>query len=199
MSAKNEVLPQEPQVPEVNETVEDSTNGTSIKDIVRNLIADGATRINRIKVKNVNYDPDYEDKNHIRVSLTLDRKVPGYVPIMDSTGNITGYEKGMTNVIYTSTFVLSAVLKDNEDFSWLANHIVSKPKALTLIFNGATVDLLQREFAKGTEVVNPFSSNSDKTWPIYDHDIIVNDVINITLGKTGEKMAMMLASNILMQ
>lgn len=194
MAEKNEVLPQETvETPEVNEMTE-----SSVRDIIRNLIADGATRINRLKIKNVNYDKDYEDKNHIRVTITLDRKVPGYVPIMDNNGNITGYEKGMTNLIYTSTFALAAVLKENEDFSWLANHIVDKPKALTLIFNGATIDVLQREFPKGTPVVNPFSTNSNKEWPIYDHDITVNDVINITLGKTGERMAMTLASNILM-
>lgn len=194
MAETNEVLPQETvETPEVNEMTE-----SSVHDIIRNLITDGATRINRLKIKNVNYDKDYEDKNHIRVTITLDRKVPGYVPIMDNNGNITGYEKGMTNLIYTSTFALAAVLKENEDFSWLANHIVDKPKALTLIFNGATIDVLQREFPKGTPVINPFSTNSNKEWPIYDHDITVNDVINITLGRTGERMAMTLASNILM-
>ena len=194
MAAEKEVLPQETvETPEVNETVE-----SSVRDIIRNLIADGATRINKLKIKNVNYDQDYEDKNYIRVSITLDKKVPGYVPVVDAHGNTTGYEYGLTNIIYTSTFALAAVLKENEDFSWLANHIVDKPKALTLIFNGATIDILQRQIAKGNPVVNPFSTQTNKEWPIYDHDMIANDVINITLGKTGEKMAMTLASNILM-
>lgn len=194
MAKENEVLPQETvETPEVNETSE-----SSVRDIIRNLIADGATRINKLKIKNVNYDPDYEDKDYIRVSLTLDRKVPGFVPVMDNNGNITGYEYGLTNVIYTSTFALAAVLKENEDFSWLANHMVAKPKALTLLFNGATIDILQRQIAKGTPVVNPFSTQTNKEWPVYDHDMVTNDVISITLGKTGEKMAMTLASNILM-
>lgn len=194
MAKENEVLPQETvETPEVNET-----NESSVRDIIRNLIADGATRINKLRIKNVNYDPDYEDKDYIRVSLTLDRKVPGFVPVMDNNGNITGYEYGLTNVIYTSTFALAAVLKENEDFSWLANHMVAKPKALTLLFNGATIDILQRQIAKGTPVVNPFSTQTNKEWPVYDHDMVTNDVISITLGKTGEKMAMTLASNILM-
>lgn len=194
MAKENEVLPQETvETPEVNET-----NESSVRDIIRNLIADGATRINKLRIKNVNYDPDYEDKDYIRVSLTLDRKVPGFVPVMDNNGNITGYEYGLTNVIYTSTFALAAVLKENEDFSWLANHMVAKPKALTLLFNGATIDILQRQIAKGTPVVNPFSIQTNKEWPVYDHDMVTNDVISITLGKTGEKMAMTLASNILM-
>lgn len=194
MAKENEVLPQETvETPEVNETTE-----SSVRDIIRNLIADGATRINKLRIKNVNYDPDYEDKDYIRVSLTLDRKVPGFVPVMDNNGNITGYEYGLTNVIYTSTFALAAVLKENEEFSWLANHMVAKPKALTLLFNGATIDILQRQIAKGTPVVNPFSTQTNKEWPVYDHDMVTNDVISITLGKTGEKMAMTLASNILM-
>lgn len=194
MAKENEVLPQETvETPEVNET-----NESSVRDIIRNLIADGATRINKLRIKNVNYDPDYEDKDYIRVSLTLDRKVPGFVPVMDNNGNIIGYEYGLTNVIYTSTFALAAVLKENEDFSWLANHMVAKPKALTLLFNGATIDILQRQIAKGTPVVNPFSTQTNKEWPVYDHDMVTNDVISITLGKTGEKMAMTLASNILM-
>lgn len=195
MAKENEVLPQETvETPEVNET-----NESSVRDIIRNLIADGATRINKLKIKNANYDPNYEDKDYIRVSLTLDRKVPGFVAVMDNNGNITGYEYGLTNVIYTSTFALAAVLKENEEFSWLANHIVNKPKALTLLFNGATIDILQRQIAKNTPVVNPFSTQTNKEWPVYDHDMIANDVITITLGKTGETMAMMLASNILMQ
>lgn len=194
MAEKNEVLPQETvETPEVNETSE-----SSVREIIRNLIADGATRINKLKIKNVNYDPDYEDKDYIRVSLTLDKKVPGFVPVMDNNGNITGYKYGLTNVIYTSTFALAAVLKENEDFSWLANHMVAKPKALTLLFNGATIDILQRQIAKGTPVVNPFSTQTNKEWPVYDHDMVTNDVISITLGKTGEKMAMTLANNILM-
>lgn len=194
MAKENEVLPQEiVETPEVNETSE-----SSVRDIIRNLIADGATRINKLRIKNVNYDPDYEDKDYIRVSLTLDRKVPGFVPVTDSNGNITGYEYGLTNVIYTSTFALAAVLKENEEFSWLANHIVAKPKALTLLFNGATIDILQRQIAKGTPVVNPFSTQTNKEWPVYDHDMVTNDVISIALGKTGEKMAMTLASSILM-
>lgn len=194
MAKENEVLPQETvETPEVNETSE-----SSVRDIIRNLIADGATRINKLRIKNVNYDPDYEDKDYIRVSLTLDRKVPGFVPVTDSNGNITGYEYGLTNVIYTSTFALAAVLKENEEFSWLANHIVAKPKALTLLFNGATIDILQRQIAKGTPVVNPFSTQTNKEWPVYDHDMVTNDVISIALGKTGEKMAMTLASSILM-
>lgn len=194
MAKENEVLPQETvETPEVNETTE-----SSVRDIIRNLIADGATRINKLRIKNVNYDPDYEDKDYIRVSLTLDRKVPGFVPVMDNNGNITGYEYGLTNVIYTSTFALAAVLKENEEFSWLGNHIVAKPKALTLLFNGATIDILQRQIAKGTPVVNPFSTQTNKEWPVYDHDMVTNDVISIALGKTGEKMAMTLASSILM-
>lgn len=194
MAKENEVLPQEiVETPEVNETSE-----SSVRDIIRNLIADGATRINKLRIKNVNYDPDYEDKDYIRVSLTLDRKVPGFVPVTDNNGNITGYEYGLTNVIYTSTFALAAVLKENEEFSWLANHIVAKPKALTLLFNGATIDILQRQIAKGTPVVNPFSTQTNKEWPVYDHDMVTNDVISIALGKTGEKMAMTLASSILM-
>ena len=193
MAKEVEVVPQETVAPELNET-----NEMSVKDIIRNLIADGAKRINRLVVKNVNFDKDYENKNYTRVTLTLDRKIPGYVPKTDSEGNITGYEKGMTNLVYISTFALAAVLKESEDYSWLANHIVEKPKAISLIVNGATIDILQREFATGTPVTNPFSTNPNKEGKVYDHEVVVNDLINITLGKTGEKMSMMLASNLLM-
>lgn len=197
MPEETKVLPEE-ITPEVNET-ETTDTQMSVKEIIRNLIADGARRINNVRIKNVNYDKDYEDKNYIRVSLTLDKNIPGYVPVTNSNGDTIGYEKGMTNIIYTSTFALGAVLKEDEDTSWLAGHIVDKPKRLGLIFNGATIDILQREYAKGTPISNPFSTRKDKDSNVYDHDIIINDVISITLGKAGNKMAMMLASNILME
>lgn len=176
------------------EANEAQINTNSVRDIIRNLIADGATRINKLRIKNVNFDQDYENKNYIRVSFTLDRPVPGYV----SKDNGLSFEKGMTQLIYTSTFAIAAVLKENEDYAWLANEIVNRPKALSLILNGATIDILQREIPKGTPAVNPFSTQTEKEWPIYDHDMIINDVINITLGKTGERMAEKLADRILM-
>lgn len=167
---------------------------SSIKDIIRNLIADGAKRVNKLRIKNVNIDNDYEDKNYCRISFTLDRPVEGYV---SNDRGIT-FERGMTSLVYTSTFAIGATLKETEEYAWLANHIVEKPKALQLILSGATIDILQREVPKGTPAVNPFSKQTDKDWKIYDHDMIVNDIISITLGKTGEKMAMTLANAILL-
>lgn len=182
---ENVTAPVEANEPQVSEN--------SVREIIRNLIADGATRVNKLKVKNVNFDPNYEDKNHIGISFTFDREVPGYI----SEDNGTTYKKGMTKTVFTSTYAIAAVLKENEDYAWLAGRIVDKPQAICLILSGATVDILQREIPKGTEVVNPFSTQTNKTWPIYDHDILVNDIINITLGKVGEKMADKLADKIL--
>lgn len=178
-----------PAQEEATPQVEQST----VKDIIRNLIADGATRVNKLRIKNVNFDEDHEKKDYCRVSLTLDRAVEGYV----SKDNGATFERGMTNIIWTSTFALGATLKESEDNAWLANPIVQRPQALNLILSGATIDIIQREYSKGSSIVNPFSTNTEKVWPIAAHDTIISDVIDIKLSKTGEKMAMRMADAIL--
>lgn len=166
-------------------------NESSFIEIVKKCIVNGAKRVNGLKVKNINFDEEYEDKNYIRISFTVDKPITGYVT---NDGGAT-YEKGETNIVFTSSFALAGLIKENEDMAWMANTIANKPKALSLIFSGATIDILQMEYPTGTPVVNPFAKNQEGQ--VYDHDVITNNVINIKLSKSGERFADRLADKML--
>lgn len=167
------------------------SNAKDFKSMIRNLIANGATRINKVRVKNVTVDTEWEDKgkSFCAVNISLDREIPGYV----SKDNGTTFEKGMTNVIYLTSFAIAGFLKETEEWAWLANHVVEHPECLSLIFTKAELDILQIEYPAGTSIVNPFSTKDDNEGKIYDHDVITNNIINITLSKMGEKFAMRVA------
>ena len=167
------------------------SNGKDFKSVIRNLIANGATRINKVRVKNVTVDTEWEEKgkSFCAVNISLDREIPGYV----SKDNGITFEKGMTNVIYLTSFSIAGFLKETEEWAWLANHVVEHPECLTLIFTKAELDILQIEYPQGTVITNPFSTRDDNEGKVYDHNVITNNVINIVLSKMGEKFAMRVA------
>lgn len=166
----------------VNE-VETPISGENYKNIISKLIAGGAKRYNNIEIKNVNV---LEQSNYVRVSLTIVPNVPAYI----------NEELTESNVIFTSLFALVAVLKNNEETSWMANHVLEHYNILPLILNNARINILQRHYDAGDEVPNPFSTRESEP-KVYDHNIIVNDIIDITLCKRGEKMVDKLADKIL--
>lgn len=177
------------EIQTTNEVVEVRT----INDIVRECLLNGWTRINGLKVRNVNFDEEYEDKDYIRISFTLDKAIPGFI----TTDNGLTYVKDKTNIIFTSTFALSALVKEDEDNAWMANIIAKKPKATCMIFNGATIDIIQTEIEAGNEVKNPFSRDENKIFPTYDHNVIVNNIVAVKFSRAGEKWIERLADKML--
>lgn len=167
-------------------TTEDSSN--SYKQIIKSLIASGCKRINSIRIKNVNCT---EKDNYTMVSFTLSSPIPGY-PVNQETG---AYEFGLTNILYTSLYSIVGAMKENEDLGWMANTLVENPAALNLILNGATVDIIQQEVSAGEEIVNPFSQRGSEP-TVYDHDVIINHVIDFKLSKVGQKMSDRLADKL---
>lgn len=168
---------------DVEPQVSTSFEGDTYKQIINKLISGGAKKFNNLKIKNVNIlDAD----NYVRISITVVPTVPAYI-----NGELTE-----SNVIFTSLFALTAVLKNNEDYAWMANTLLERPNVLPLILCGGTINILQREYGAGEEVPNPWSTRETEPRS-YDHNVIVNDVIDITLGKAGMKMADKLADKIL--
>lgn len=148
--------------------------------IIKGIIANGGKKLNGIRVKNVNFD---EKDNYTMVSFTLSEKIPGFV---QENGV---YKEGMTNVVFTSMYAIAGALKEDEEKAWLANHLLAHPKALCPLFAGAIVDIVQQKVEAGTPYSNPFSTRADAETSIYDHDIIINNVIRFKFGKMGEKAA----------
>lgn len=172
---------------EVEQVVEETVQNTelvvrSTKEIVKHLIAAGATRITNVQVKNVNVEAidDYH-----RVSLTLTTPIPGFV----SDDNGATYKKGVTTVMFTTNWAIAGCLREDEDYAWLGSHVSVKPKSLKVLLSGAKIDILQQVIGAGEEYKNPFSTRKDVDAKVYDHETIINNIIGIKFSKTGERAA----------
>lgn len=159
----------------------------SFKEIIKNLMASGKCRkFNDLRIKNVNQS---EQDNYTRISFTVNNPVPGYI----SRDNGLTYELGTTNTIFSSTFALAGLLKEDEEKSWMANTVVERPQVINLILNGGSIDIIQQEVKAGEPYHNPFTTKEEPEDTIFDHDTIVNYIVGVHLGKTGTKFADILA------
>ena len=151
--------------------VEEQVTERTFKDICNEIVANGGRRIKGIKVRSCKIT---EQENYTMVSLTLERKVKGYRANED-----TGiFEESETNVIFSSSYSLASVLKNNEDLAFCANTLVENPNAFEVVLSGATIDIIQQPVAADELYKNPFST-SDSEGVSLGHDTIINHVINI--------------------
>lgn len=143
------------------------------KEIISNIMATGATRINGLVVKSVKIAPQ---QNYIRVSLTLDKEVEGYV----SNDEGATYEKGKVKTIFLSLYSINSVLKDNDDVAFISAHIMEHPEALMILLAKAEINIIQQQISAGEVYVNPWSADGDEQ--AFDHDTIINHLIDIKLS-----------------
>lgn len=186
----NTTAPETGVVEQPSNAIEQASNAVGYQNIIKKLIATGCKRINSIRVKNINFT---EKDNYTMVSLTLAAPIKGRV----TKDNGQTYEDGVTQTLFTSLYAITGALKEDEDLGWMANALLQHPQTLNLIFNGATVDILQQEVPAGTEYRNPFSTKEDAEPQAYDHDIIINNLIGFKLGNTGLRMADRLADKMM--
>lgn len=184
MAKKDEVLPQEPQVPEVNdetnaETIETENNDVSaptFDKIIKKLI-EKCGKPKKVVVKNTNYE---DMDTYRRVSFTLRQELPAFVADGDD------FVEGKHNVIFSSAYALAGMLKESDELAWLGNIILAKPDAMNLLFSAATLSVIQQRVAANEEYVNPFSREGEATSK--EHDWIVNHIVGIELSKVGMKV-----------
>ena len=158
-----------------------------VKQVVAQLRKQGAEMVNNVVVKNVQIkDMD----NYTRVSLSLNKEVKQF--IVDDNGD---YVLGTNNVIFTSTYSIAAVLANNEDIAFAKNIILQSPELLVMLLSYATVDILLEEVKAGTEYINPFSSRNESN--VIEHDSIFVHIVEINLGKKGQKIVQMLEDKML--
>jgi len=169
---------------------EQASNAVGYQNIIKKLIASGCKRVNSVRVKNVNFT---QKDNYNMVSFTLASPVRGYVT--KDEGN--SYEIGLTTTIFTSLFAIVGAIKEDENLGWMGNALLENPQALNLILNGSSIDVLQQEVAAGEEYFNPFSTKEDADSRVYDHNIIINNVVSFKLGESGKAMANRLADKLM--
>ena len=172
------------EVPNVQEQVVESG---SFKEIIKNLMTTGAChRFSGLRIKNVNVS---EEDNYTRVSFTVSDKIPGYIT---KDGGAT-FELGSTTTVFSSTFALAGMLKEDEEKSWMANALTANPNAINLLMNGGSIDVIQHNVKAGEPYHNPFTTKEDVEDTTFDHDTIINYIVGFKFGKTGEKFAEILA------
>lgn len=155
----------------VETTVEEQVTERTFKNICNEIVANGGTRIRGIKVRSCKIT---EQENYTMVSLTLERKVKGY----RANENTGIFEEGETNVIFSSSYSLASVLKNDEDLAFCANSLVENPKGFEVVLSGATIDIIQQPVAADELYKNPFSTSNAEGVAL-GHDTIINHIINI--------------------
>lgn len=157
------------------------------KSIIEQLLKQGSKMVKNVIIKNVTITPM---ENYVRVGLTLDRPISGYTA--DADGN---YTLGETKVIFVSLFSIAANLRDNEEASFAVNHMIKKPTASEVLLNGATIDIIQESVKAGSEYHNPWSEGD--TIVTFDHDTLINHVVNLRLTKRSVTLLDNLAASML--
>ena len=151
-----------------------------VKEVVRALLASGAKKVTDVKVTNVTVKAL---DTYVRVALTLDKKVEGYV-LNETDGT---YSTGEVKVIFVSLYSLLSMLKQDEETAFAANHVANHPETIALILSGARIDIIQQPVVAGEEYRNPWSDRDDVEATVFEHDTILNHVVSIEVSKFGEK------------
>lgn len=157
------------------------------KKVIDALLKAGAKRINGLKVRNVTIS---HEESYTRVGLSTDTEIDGF--LSDENGV---YAPGKTTLVFVSSYSIASQFKDNDDTAFAANHIVEHPEALQVLLSRATFDVIQEKVKAGDSWKNPWSDSGDER--TYDHDTIINHVINIRLSPMGNKMLEALAMKLL--
>ena len=147
------------------------------EEIIAQLVKNGAKDIKNVTIKNVTVTPMNE---YVRLGLTLDKEVDGYKAEDDGT-----YTPSKVKVIFVSAFTIAALLKEDDDAAFAANHLLKHPDALAMIMSRAQINILQQYVKANEEYKNPWSDNADVT--VFDHDTIINHIIGIKLSDFGVK------------
>ena len=155
-------------------------NTVEVKEVVKTLLASGAKKVTDVKVTNVTVKAL---DTYVRVALTLDKKVEGYV-LNETDGT---YSTGEVKVIFVSLYSLLSMLKQDEETAFAANHVANHPETIALILSGARIDIIQQPVVAGEEYRNPWSDRDDVEATVFEHDTILNHVVSIEVSKFGEK------------
>lgn len=150
---------------------------TNNKEIINEMLKNGAKQIANITVKNVTIK---QMDAYTRLGLSLDTEVDGYRT--DENGE---YQEAKTNIIFVSTFAIASTLKNDDNAAFAANHLVSHPDALGIILSRAKITIVQQTVGADEEYVNPFASSTEAT--VFGHPVIINHVVDIKLSDFGLK------------
>lgn len=143
------------------------------EQVIKTLVANGAEQVKNLKVRNVNVSPQ---ENYVRLGITLEKPVKGYVT--DDEG--ATYHEGEVNTIFVSLYSVLSILKDDDDAAFAVNHLLKNPDSMAIILSRAVIDIVQEKVTAGQMYKNPWSDNADET--TIQHDTIFNHITGIKLS-----------------
>jgi activator of HSP90 ATPase len=159
---------------------DDESKKVNVKDVIKNIMRHDINRTSKVYEREVFNTNFTIMENYTRVSITLSAPVRSFV-LDEETGE---YELGNNNVIFSSTFGLVAAIREaNPSARWATNRMLEDTNFLHQVISDAKIRIFQRLIPAGEEFTSIFNG---KTNEAYDHDIIVNDVYEVILGKEGE-------------
>lgn len=165
------------------------------KQVINELLAAGCKKFVNIKVKTAKVT-EKEDRNgepYYMISLNLSTDVPAYVADEDGV-----FVKSVNNIIFTSSFSLNAIIRENEEISWCVNQLNRNPHGFEVLLAGASIDIIQEEVSGDEIYVNPFSNRKvDEDAQVYGHDAIINHIISIKPSAKATKLLDMIAIRML--
>lgn len=158
------------------------------KEIIAQLIKEGAKQVKDVKIKNVTVTPMDE---YVRLGITIDKEVDGFRANDNGT-----YEPTKTKVIFVSAFTIAALLKENDDAAFAANHLLKHPDAMGMILSRAKITVIQQSVEEGAEYKNPFAGE-DAQAVVFDHATIINHITDLELSDFGRTCLDRLADKML--
>lgn len=177
------------------EEVVTTTRRKNMKQVINELLAAGCKKFVNIKVKTAKVT-EKEDRNgepYYMISLNLNTDVPAYVADEDGV-----FVKSVNNIIFTSSFSLNAIIRENEEISWCVNQLNRNPRGFEVLLAGASIDIIQEEIAADEIYINPFSNRKvDEDSDAYGHDAIINHIISIKPSAKATKLLDMIAIRML--
>lgn len=146
------------------------------REIIAQMVDNGAEVVKGVKVKNVTVTPMEE---WVRLGLTLDKPVKAYQKQTDNS-----WKEGESNIVFVSAYTIAALLKECDETAFAANILLENPNSFSVILSRAIIDIVQEKVEEGTEYKNPFNTNSNTITEI-KHDTIINHVVKLKLSAFG--------------
>lgn len=154
----------------------------SQKEIVAELLKNGAEMVENVKVEGVKVTPCTSDETgeiYYRVAMTTDK------PIKTMRANEDGtFVEGTINVVMELFSNLLGALRTNDEYKKVINHINEHPKSLEILMAGCKMDIITVKVKAGSIYKNPFSRSESEGREV-KNNTFYHHVTNITPSKSN--------------
>lgn len=143
--------------------------------VIANLLKNGAKKVSGVVVRSADATVM---ESYVRISLNMNKEVD-HISVKEDGTQVDDKR----NILFTSNFALTSILRNDEECASVIDVIRNSPKVLTMLLAGATIDIIQQRIAKGDPYINPFNSDQNEENAVpFDHDVVINHVVSIKLS-----------------